>query len=378
MLEHKLHFQNAKEWNMRLTAHARVGNLQRALGMPREMRSAGVAPDVITYNRLIKACERDWQNALVVLKEMRDEGITPDVFSYNAAISACEKGGRSKKALSLLDQMRAEDIKPDVITYSAAISACEKGGQSKEALSLLTQMRRDGITPNVISYTAIIQACASAGQPDEALRIFEEAQRKVEVNRVTYNAILDAVCTSDPAKAHELYSLGRSLYGPVESTENATPKLDLHQHSEGAGETAVRWWLEERVPGMSGELKQVIIVTGWGKSRSAIQDGDLRGRVERLLAELRVPTLPNDNQGRFVVDAQAWRRQQARSDAHPPISPQPPSPDPSPGPPRGGLDSWNAFQASVKGQGLSRAEVSRLYQEAKRRDPSGSRVANLL
>ena len=105
-LEQKLQFKTAKEWNMRLTAHARSGNLQRALGMPREMRSAGVAPGVITYNRLIKACERHWRKALPLLERMRGEGIEPDVFSYNAAIAACEKGKQWKEALSLFRRRR--------------------------------------------------------------------------------------------------------------------------------------------------------------------------------------------------------------------------------------------------------------------------------
>ena len=245
---------------------------------------------------------------------MPGAGIKPDVVSYNAAISACKKGGKWGKALALLEEMHGEGIEPNVITYSAAISACEKGGQWEKALSLLKEMRGVGIKPNVITYNAAIQACASAGQSIQALQMFDEAQQNVKVNIITYNAILDVVCKSYPAKACELYCDGRNLYGAVERTENGNPKLDLHDHSEGAGETAVRWWLEERVPAMTETSERLLIVTGRGKSRSARRNGDLRGRVERVLAELRVPTLPVDNQGRFVVDRQAWRRQQARSD----------------------------------------------------------------
>ena len=42
-----------------------------------------------------------------------------------------------------------------------------------------------------------------------------------------------------------------------------------------------------------------------GKSRDVIQDSDLRGRVERVLAELCMTTLPVDNLGMFVVDTQS-------------------------------------------------------------------------
>lgn len=56
---------------MRLTAHARSSNLQRALDMPREMREADIAPDVITYTCLLKTCQRQSKKALEVLEQMR-------------------------------------------------------------------------------------------------------------------------------------------------------------------------------------------------------------------------------------------------------------------------------------------------------------------
>jgi len=188
-------------------------------------------------------------------------------------------------------------------------------------------MRGEGIRPDVVTYTTLIQACASAGQPLEALKIFEEAQQKVNVNIVIFNAILDAVSKSHPAKSRELYCSARSLYGQVEGIENGNPELNVRCHSEGAGEVAVRWWLEERVPEMTTQPERLIIFTGWGKFRSAIQNSDLHGRIKRLLAELRVPTLPVDNRGCFVVDAQAWRRQQSQHNDLVLRSPQSPSPN---------------------------------------------------
>merc|ERR1711966_423006 len=301
---------------MGISACEKGGQWEKATSLLKQMHAAGLQPDVITYNATISACEkgRQWEKALSLLEQMRGDGVTPDVISYSATISACEKGGQWEKALSLFRRMHGAGIPPDVIIYNAAISACEKVGKWEKALLLLKQMRELGNQPDAFTYAAVIQACASAEQPVTALEIFDEARQNAEVNCITYNAILDAVCTSHPAKARELYRRGYSLYGSVESTEHGTPKLDLHSHSEGACETAVRWWLEERVPAMTSEPEQLIIVTGWGKSRSALQDSDLRGRVERVLADLRVPTQPVDNKGRFLVNAQVWRREQTLSD----------------------------------------------------------------
>ena len=55
--------------------------------------------------------------------------LAPNVISYNAAISACEKGQRWEKALQLVREGVWQGLAPNVISYSAAISACEKGQQ---------------------------------------------------------------------------------------------------------------------------------------------------------------------------------------------------------------------------------------------------------
>jgi len=204
--------------------------------------------------------------------------------------------------------MPAAGVQPNVISYSAAISACEKASRCDDVLSLLQTMREDGVQPNVISFNAAIQACAAAQQPDVALRLFEEALRSVEPSIVTFNAVLDAVASPQPAIARELWLQGceRGLYPEVEKWDSGAPMLDLHDHSEGAGQTALRWWLEERVPALQPKPDRLIVVTGWGKSRRATQVSDLRGRMEGALAAMGAPTLPSDNPGTLVVDMKAW------------------------------------------------------------------------
>ena len=171
--------------------------------------------------------------------------------------------------------MGRRGVEPDVISFSAAISACEKGGQWERALSLLEEMGRRGVEPDVVSF----------------------------------NAALDAVCAQQPVQARALWLRGVGLghYVGFESNERGHPKLDLHNLSEGAAETAVRWWLEERLPLLSNPPEQLIIVTGWGKTRAAYQNGDVRGRIERVLQEMGAKMLPTDNRGRLLVDVTAQR-----------------------------------------------------------------------
>ena len=80
------------------------------------------------------------------------------------------------------------------------------------------------------------------------------------------------------------------------------PKLDLHDHSEGAAETAVRWWLDERVSNMKEQKSQrLLIVTGWGKTREDWGTSDIKKRVENVLKEMSLSTFPSENAGVVLV-----------------------------------------------------------------------------
>ena len=200
--------------------------------------------------------------------------------------------------------MRASDVIPNVYSFNAAISACGKAGQWERATSLLDDMFATNVTPDVYSFSAAIQACAAGRQPAVALRIFEAADSAVELNRVTTNAVLDAICAFDPTRARELWRRGieQGLYPVVERAEGRMPMLDLHDHSEGAAETAVRWWLEERVPALMPPADKLVIITGYGKSREAHQTTDVRGRVIQVVQEMGMLALQAaGNPGRLEI-----------------------------------------------------------------------------
>ena len=114
---------------------------------------------------------------------------------------------------------------------------------------------------------------------------------------------MDALSTTEPSHARVLYleAINKGVFNTQnEKRENGMPKLDLHDHSEGAAETATRWWLEEQVPSMK-ENKLLIIVTGWGKNRQMWQTSDINDRVRNVLHDMEVQILPQDNPGRLLI-----------------------------------------------------------------------------
>ena len=162
----------------------------------------------------------------------------------------------------------------------------------------------------MITFSAAIQACAAGGQPDRATQLFLDIETAgLQPDSVSYSALLDATCTVYPpqARTHYVEAVRRGMY-----PQAAGYKLNLHDHSEGAAETAVRWWLTDVIPQRLEEAdgappKRLTIVTGWGKTRAEHQTSDVRARVEAVLRDMGVPRAETDNPGRLLVDVAAWR-----------------------------------------------------------------------
>ena len=131
----------------------------------------------------------------------------------------------------------------------------------------------------------------------------------IQNSKVVALAPADDGDEQQPSEARTLWLRGVAdgHYADFERRENGHPMLDLHYLSEGAAETALLWWLDERVPAMMPPPDRLLIVTGWGKSRPSVQQSDVRGRVVRVLAAQCVPILETDNPGFVVVDAKGWR-----------------------------------------------------------------------
>jgi len=307
---------NVFVYSSAIAACDKGGQPTRALALLDEMPSRGLMPTVVCYNCAISALANaaDWQRAVGLLDTMRRRGLTPDRISFNAAISACDKGGRWDKALVLLYRMEMSGIKADAVSFSAAIAACGNAGRWERSLSLLGAMERQGVHPSVYAYNACIAACGQAGQTSVAVSLFERLESgalPVQPDCVSFNAVLDAVAPQERARARRLWKLGveRGLYAGCERWDGPTPSLDLHNLSEGAAEAAVRWWLQEEVPnrlaaaekdderGGAARPTRLELVTGWGKHRESHQTGDLLGRVEAVLADMGMATLPSRNPG---------------------------------------------------------------------------------
>jgi pentatricopeptide repeat domain-containing protein 1 len=186
-----------------------TGALNSALDILQDMKVAGIAPDVATYNHLIHICKRSIRpdQAIDLFNEMKTAGLTPDVFTWNALASACRVGRQevSTAPANLQDQnvldssagafyMKSYAVDASVEAYNAMISVYTKQGQAKNALAVFEEMKEARLVPDTVTFNALIIACRDAGKVDVALELFREMNEAgLTVTSFTFFALVSAV-----------------------------------------------------------------------------------------------------------------------------------------------------------------------------------------
>ncbi|CAL1169582.1 unnamed protein product [Cladocopium goreaui] len=137
------------------------------------------APDLISYNSAISACEAagEWENTLALLEELIEIGqdtprvylgvqmaleaaeLQPDVICYSGVISACAKGGFWRLTIMLLERLSAQRMHPDLVALNSALGAY-KGPRWQMAISTLSSLPTLRLMPDVVSFCTAISCCA--------------------------------------------------------------------------------------------------------------------------------------------------------------------------------------------------------------------------
>ncbi|KAH7446545.1 hypothetical protein KP509_01G061400 [Ceratopteris richardii] len=141
--------------------------------------SAGLEPDVMTYEQLIHAlyeCGSYWQ-AATVLEEREKVGFLPTARSYSYVICGLAEAGQIEYAKAYYFKMHDRKFEFLDQIFSAFIYGFCKIGKLQKAEQLLEQMRNAGMQPSEKIYNMMVQAFKQAGKKIELCKI--EPQRKV-------------------------------------------------------------------------------------------------------------------------------------------------------------------------------------------------------
>ena len=251
---------------------------EKALDVYRDAQTDGRL-DTFTSNVAISTLSRSrdyWDTALDLFNDCQEQ----DRYGYIAALVACETGGDWEHALFLLKQAKAEGVDWTASMVTTAIAACGCRGRADEALRLLEQAAANGVPLNAIAFNAAIFACVAhhAGEPRwkeaEDLVLFMQ-EHKVWPNRITYNALIEALGEAGEIERMDGWYLDAVTAGVLSPFKELARHgwVDLHLHSVHMAEAAVRMtfhtlralYMQDALPN-GGEI--VFIV---GKGRKLLQ-----------------------------------------------------------------------------------------------------------
>lgn len=107
-----------------------------------EADSASLVPDSVTFHTAI-ACARDGGTqgsaafAREMLRAMASRGLAPSVIGYTGVLRACNTAGRFADALHVFEQLERGPTALDAVAVNEALAACAGTGRWEEALRLL-------------------------------------------------------------------------------------------------------------------------------------------------------------------------------------------------------------------------------------------------
>ncbi|KAJ7647386.1 hypothetical protein FB45DRAFT_733113 [Roridomyces roridus] len=150
-----------------------------------EMKVRGVAPNLVTYNTLLRALAHGGYAlpTFAVLEDMLSMGISPDTTSFNHIIDA-HRTETSGILPFIMRRMEELGVPPNQTTYTLLITRFADDKNLEMALQYLHAMKNHNLVPEVAAGQAVILLAANEGYPKLALDLvtfFEEKTvRKVE------------------------------------------------------------------------------------------------------------------------------------------------------------------------------------------------------
>uniref|UniRef100_A0A7N0UAC8 Pentatricopeptide repeat-containing protein n=1 Tax=Kalanchoe fedtschenkoi TaxID=63787 RepID=A0A7N0UAC8_KALFE len=187
-------------FNSLIRSYGKAGLFHESLKLFQAMKTAGVAPSVVTFNNVLTILlDKGRTNfAHKVFDEMlATYGVTPDVYTFNILIRGFCVNSMVDEAFHFFKKMARLNCEADVVTYNTIVDGLCRAGKVNIARNVVKGMARKGggLSPNVVTYTTLVRGYCKKGAIDEALALFDEmVARGLKPNRVSYNTLIQGLC----------------------------------------------------------------------------------------------------------------------------------------------------------------------------------------
>lgn len=161
-----------------------------------EMRLHGIKVTLVTFNTLVDACCRvgDMESAARLYRDMLDAECLPDLITYSTLVKGYCVRGELDQAMELFALMQTKGIEPDAIVYNSLLDGCAKAQQVVCCQELLLSMEKSGVMPSNHSVSILIKLHGRMHDLDAAFRVLKEmpAKYNFKPNTAVYTCLMSA------------------------------------------------------------------------------------------------------------------------------------------------------------------------------------------
>jgi len=142
----------------------------------REMRGRDLAPNVVTYNSLVRdaIARQDTARAWSLVGTMEQAGVMPDAFTCSILMKSVKHSPCPDDVDRIIDLIQRTKVIPDEVLVNCLLDACVRLRDTQRLTKVLQQFRARGVVPSPHAYATLIRAYGHARRVDRAWELWHE------------------------------------------------------------------------------------------------------------------------------------------------------------------------------------------------------------
>ncbi|KAK1314585.1 Pentatricopeptide repeat-containing protein [Acorus calamus] len=257
----------------------------RAKFYVQKMQEVGLIEDCIPYSAVISNFAKlgELEKAVSLFKEMVGFAVQPDIVLYGVLINAFAEAGSVRGALSYVDAMKDAGFTVNAVINNSLIKLYTKVGYLNEARETYELVRSSADGPDIYASNCMIDLYCERGMIKEAEEIFEDLKQRTDANEFSFAMMLrmykKAKKVSKAVKiAHEMKELG--LLSEPLSYSNAIEVFVMDGRLKEAAETFFRMMDAGVQPNDAVFRSLGTVLIRCGASKQAIDHMELRRKED--------------------------------------------------------------------------------------------------